>query len=356
VSTRFLSHLAGGRSRAADERARADGEQHADERTAGLERQQALLIGALRRAEGAAVSYDELRDFGIEFPAAVVSELVLAGIAIERCYGAAPGGRRAVGVRLLPDPEPEPAAESPPEPAPAPAVSAPAEPAPPPTGDWDTVRVYRPSLGRSIALAAVSSVAALPDRIRRPPRQRPAADRGPRPSLRLAAPLLLLTIIGLVAAVLLIAVSPGHGHPRTPLVRAHRTQARAVASAPARSPAPTAPAAPRATSTPPTPVSPALATELESRGHALLENGQSADAVPVLKRAVQATGENLAACAEPASSNCFTYAYALYDLGRALRLSGDPTAAVPILEHRLQIDNQRPVVEAELQLARRDLS
>ena len=29
---------------------------------------------------------------------------------------------------------------------------------------------------------------------------------------------------------------------------------------------------------------------------------------------------------------CLTYAYALYDLGRALRLSGDPTAAVPILE------------------------
>ena len=29
---------------------------------------------------------------------------------------------------------------------------------------------------------------------------------------------------------------------------------------------------------------------------------------------------------------CLTYAYALYDLGRALRLSGDPAAAVPILE------------------------
>jgi hypothetical protein len=49
---------------------------------------------------------------------------------------------------------------------------------------------------------------------------------------------------------------------------------------------------------------------------------------------------------------CLTYAYALYDLGRALRLSGDPSAAIPILERRLEIDNQRPTGMAELELAR----
>jgi tetratricopeptide (TPR) repeat protein len=100
------------------------------------------------------------------------------------------------------------------------------------------------------------------------------------------------------------------------------------------------------------PVSPVLATELEARGHGLLGNGRYGDAVPVLKRAVLATGKRLRACLEPTSSSCLTYAYALYDLGRALRLSGKPGAAVPILERRLEIDNQRPTVEAELQLAR----
>ena len=36
----------------------------------GLERQQALLVGALRRAAGRPMSYAALRDAGIEFPAA----------------------------------------------------------------------------------------------------------------------------------------------------------------------------------------------------------------------------------------------------------------------------------------------
>jgi hypothetical protein len=52
--------------------------------------------------------------------------------------------------------------------------------------------------------------------------------------------------------------------------------------------------------------------------------------------------------ASPAS---LTYAYALFDLGRSLRLSGDPRAAVPVLYKRLQIHNQTDVVRQELQLA-----
>lgn len=53
----------------------------------------------------------------------------------------------------------------------------------------------------------------------------------------------------------------------------------------------------------------------------------------------------------PASGTCLTYAYALYDLGSALRLDGYPAAAVPILQRRLQIDNQRATVQAQLELA-----
>jgi hypothetical protein len=103
------------------------------------------------------------------------------------------------------------------------------------------------------------------------------------------------------------------------------------------------------------PVSPVLATELEAQGHGLLEAGRYSDAVPVLRRAVRATGETLGRCLEPASSTCLTYAYALYDLGRAVRLGGEPQAAVPILERRLQIDNQRSTVDVELRLARRGI-
>jgi hypothetical protein len=50
------------------------------------------------------------------------------------------------------------------------------------------------------------------------------------------------------------------------------------------------------------------------------------------------------------------YAYALYDLGSALRLHGQPAAAVPVLQRRLQIDNQRPTVQAQLELALRRAS
>ena len=103
------------------------------------------------------------------------------------------------------------------------------------------------------------------------------------------------------------------------------------------------------------PVSLALATDLEAQGHSLLEAGRYADAVPVLKRAVLATGETLGACLDPASSTCLTYAYALYDLGRAVRLSGEPQAAVPILVRRLQINNQRWIVSDQLQLARQGI-
>jgi len=100
------------------------------------------------------------------------------------------------------------------------------------------------------------------------------------------------------------------------------------------------------------PVSPALATDLEAHGHALLQNGRYGPAIRVLRRALAATGEQAQACLEPSGDNCLTYAYALYDLGRALRLSGNSAAAVPILEARLQIDNQRSTVASELQLAR----
>jgi tetratricopeptide (TPR) repeat protein len=83
-----------------------------------------------------------------------------------------------------------------------------------------------------------------------------------------------------------------------------------------------------------------------------LEAGSYEAAVPVLQQALEATGERPGDCDEPASEACLTYAYALYDLGRALMLDGQPAVAVPVLERRLQIDNQRAAVAEELARAR----
>jgi tetratricopeptide (TPR) repeat protein len=85
---------------------------------------------------------------------------------------------------------------------------------------------------------------------------------------------------------------------------------------------------------------PPTAETLEARGHQLMTSGDYAAAVPVLRRAVAA-----------ASPDSLTFAYALYDLGRSLRLAGDPKDAVTVLYQRLQIPNQTDVVRQELQLA-----
>ncbi|HUE27626.1 MAG TPA: hypothetical protein VMP89_12700 [Solirubrobacteraceae bacterium] len=254
------------------------------------------------------MSYAELRAAGIELPASVVSELELAGVQIERCYGGAGGQRRVVGVRLA-EPLPKPEQEPDPEPASKPSPIA----ATPPPG-WRAVHVYRPRA----------------------------------PSMRLLVSLAVAAAVVIVGVLALTGLSGGSTHARHAAAqrRARASPRLAATSSPStHRPTPTTPV-------PPTPVSPALATQLESQGHALLDSGQYVSAIPVLRRAVAATGEQSNACLEPTGVTCLTYAYALYDLGRALRLSGNPAAAVPILEARLQIDNQRPTVAAELQLAR----
>ncbi len=42
----------------------------------------------------------------------------------------------------------------------------------------------------------------------------------------------------------------------------------------------------------------------------------------------------------PEGTDNLDYAYALFNLGSALRLSGRPEEAIPILERRLQIPDQ----------------
>src|SRR6266566_1730800 len=67
-----------------------------------LDEQQAQLLDVLRRFGGKPVSYQQLRDAGIEYPASVVSELELAGLPLERAYEGTLSARRLLGVRLDP--------------------------------------------------------------------------------------------------------------------------------------------------------------------------------------------------------------------------------------------------------------
>jgi tetratricopeptide (TPR) repeat protein len=275
-----------------------------------LERQQAVLLEMLRRAAGAPVSYAHLHDAGIEFPASVVSELELAGVSVERCDVHTRDAGRLVGVRIDPPRE-------------------------------------------QFEIPIQSSVFALRDARTSIARVlRALGDSVKKRWLPVAA---LLAAGSVVAALVLVALSDG-GRAHVAVV--HR-QLRPVVSAAARSHAPAAPEAgaavgPQARPVPraaPTPVSPTLAAQLEAQGHEMLEAGRFSEAIAMLDKTLAATGENLQDCLRPASETCLTYAYALYDLGRALRLDGDPAAAVPVLQHRLQIENQRATVQAQLELA-----
>lgn len=329
---------------------------------AGRDHQQALVLETLRRAAGAPVSYAELRAVGVELPASVVCELELAGVTIERCVSETSG---LVGVRL--DPANDLGVGPVPDPV-CPSMPTDTEP----EGAWSSVRLARASslsrafssvktgrlgfsgkgsgivrdraMGRGRRAVARSVTAA--NTKRDAVRERSFAAN---PRSRVLAVAAVLAGIVVVSSLVVLSGGPHRATRATITTRPHpRVVAAARRSPPASPPRSTPPA-------PAVPVSAALATELEAQGHGLLEAGRYGEAVPVLKRAVLATGETPGACLEPASTTCLTYAYALYDLGRAMRLDGESRAAVPILEHRLQIDNQRSVVSDELQLARQGI-
>jgi tetratricopeptide (TPR) repeat protein len=74
-----------------------------------------------------------------------------------------------------------------------------------------------------------------------------------------------------------------------------------------------------------------------------MEAGSYAAAIPKLQKAVDSF---------PPGTDDLNYAYALYNLGRSLRLAGRPDEAIPILEERLLIPDQPAAVSRELELAR----
>ncbi len=108
----------------------------------------------------------------------------------------------------------------------------------------------------------------------------------------------------------------------------------------------TEPVAPESTSPIPEPRNNTDSTrgaELNDEGFDLIGAGAYEKAVKVLEKAVSYF---------PPATEDLGYAYALYNLGHALRLSGRPEEAIPVLEARLEIPNQTETVQQELDLAR----
>jgi eukaryotic-like serine/threonine-protein kinase len=89
---------------------------------------------------------------------------------------------------------------------------------------------------------------------------------------------------------------------------------------------------------------PARGAQLNEDGFALMQSGDYAGAVPILQEAVASW---------PEDSQDINYAYALFNLGKSLNRSGNPDEAIPYLEKRLNWNDQRETVQAELDLAKR---
>ena len=178
------------------------------------------------------------------------------------------------------------------------------------------------------------------------PETPPAPDRPRSRGGRWGALAALVACAVAVAAVALVALGGGSdGKPDR-----GKKQASAAKPKPeqAKNPAPEAEAEPEATTaTTPAPApeadDPTEGSALNEEGFELIQAGEYEAAVPVLEEAVSSF---------PEGSEELAYAYALFNLGNALRLSGRPDEAIPVLERRLEIPNQTSTVEEELETAR----
>jgi serine/threonine protein kinase len=88
---------------------------------------------------------------------------------------------------------------------------------------------------------------------------------------------------------------------------------------------------------------PAEAARLNDEGFGLIGDGRFEEAVPVLRRSVSLFGNE---------TGDINYAYALFNLGHALREAGRAEEAVPVLRERLKFPDQTEVVRDELAAAR----
>jgi serine/threonine protein kinase len=238
----------------------------------------------------------------------------------------APARPRAVGTPVVPVPEPTAARTAPRVPRAPAAVAVP--PTPPPDGP------ARPTGG--------------------------APSRGGRGSKLLVALAVLALLVGVGAAIAAAlgggddppAKQAGSGSTEKARTSTAKKKTTSTATPAASTPAPAPEPEPEPTASAPATSTQAPATPTKSRSTLIAQNNQAyaatsrdpAAQVAPLQEAVDGL------CTDESDVNC---AFALFNLARALRLSGRPAEAVPLLERRLAIsDNQVGAVQAELATAR----
>jgi hypothetical protein len=169
------------------------------------------------------------------------------------------------------------------------------------------------------------------------------------------------TAVGVVALVVLVGAfvsvfgdsGGGEGAANRRAAQTHRQAGKARKTANpggrATEPADSAESEPSSEETSEEPASPPAAeaasetgSSLNQEGFEMIQAGRYEEAVPVLEEAVSSY---------PSGSEDLGYAYALFNLGNALRLGGRPEEAIPVLEERLRIPNQTDVVREELAAA-----
>jgi eukaryotic-like serine/threonine-protein kinase len=190
----------------------------------------------------------------------------------------------------------------------------------------------------------------------RPPRAAAATGRPPRSGpgtgtlLAALAAALLVVVLGFL---LLRDDGDGDGGrtagDSTPTPTAEKKDTPTPTATAEKTEEPTPTATPEEESPPPAAEKPkGSATQLQLQAFNLNNDGQFEEALPVAQAAVEKGCKNKAPV-----NPC---GYALYELARAQRGTGDPQSAIATLEQRLDRypDDQRAEVEAELQRARQD--
>ncbi|MFL5839104.1 MAG: tetratricopeptide repeat protein, partial [Thermoleophilaceae bacterium] len=181
-----------------------------------------------------------------------------------------------------------------------------------------------------------------------PPPRRPAVPVQ-RQGLPRWIPVAALVAVLLVFAGAVVALtSGGADNPTAPVIATQKPKP-AKKKAPAQphqqtqSQTQTTPAQTQSQTTPAAPPTSGDPAAMQAQAHSLIGQGNYDAAITLDKQVV-----------EKGPSTGLTYAYALYDLGHALRLAGRPQEAIPVLQQRMKIDNQRDIVKAELEQAKKE--
>jgi serine/threonine protein kinase len=179
-------------------------------------------------------------------------------------------------------------------------------------------------------------------------------------------PALLSLLVVAAAVVAVIALNSGGGKGGHSLrQQAAVTHKRKAKSKPKHHASkPPAASANTGTTTTPATTTPSTGNDVSSlntrqvQAFNLINQGNAAQGLSI-DRGILSTltgkGYSVARCAQPATdAGCMVFAHALFDVGHALRVLGQPAAAVQFLTQRLSIDDQRGIVADELKKAQRE--